>query len=52
MASVRRLQKLRPCQIKTDSARSKMVLLLPKAEPISGAPDVSLMAYLRKVKKM
>ena len=51
MASVRRHQKLPPCQTETETAGSKTDPLLAKAEPISNVGSASVTTYLRKGKK-
>lgn len=51
MASVRKHQKLLPCQTKLVPEVFKTDLLLVKAEPISNVGSGSVITYLRKDKK-
>jgi len=48
VASVRRCQKLPPCQMEPVPAGSKTDTLLAKAEPLSDGGSASVMTYLRK----
>ena len=50
VASMRRLQKLPPCQTEPVPAGSKTAPPLPKAESISDVGSVSVTTYLRKGK--
>jgi len=51
VTSVRRQQKLSPCQIEPAPADSRTDLLLDKAEPISDVGIASVTTYLRRSKK-
>ena len=48
VASVRRHQKLPPCETEPVPVGSRMDLLLPKAEPISDPGHAFATTYLRK----
>lgn len=51
MATIRKHQKLSPCQTQPVPVSPKMDLPLAKAEPISNADSSSVIIYLRKGKK-